>query len=160
MRKQILSILVLAALFGLFALAGAEAMPMTWGSPADGEGSPALAAALSLIPMPVALGQFYAGDWGAGLAFSFVEVAEVATMATVFAYEGGAMMYGGKPIQSWSTTGQTVFFSALGGFILTKFVDAFVAASTVEAVNKKNAAPKVSLALEGKGVGMSLAFSL
>jgi len=160
MRKRILPILVVAVLLGLFALIETGAMPMAWGSPGDGEGSPALAAALSLIPMPVALGQFYAGNWGAGLAFSFVEVAEVATMATVFAYEGGTMMYRGVPIQNWSTTGQVVFFSALGGFIVTKFIDAFVAASTVEAVNRKNAAAKVSLVVEGHGVGMSVAFSL
>jgi hypothetical protein len=125
MKKRVFLVLTLAVLFGLFALSEAEAMPIFWGWPGGMEASPTLAALLSLIPVPAALGQFYAGSWGAGLAFSFLEVAEVATAAVVFTYEGGAMMYGGVPIQSWSSTGQVVFFSALGGFVLTKFVDAF-----------------------------------
>jgi hypothetical protein len=156
--KRIFSILVV--LFGLFALSEAEAMPMFGGSQGDGKASPALAALLSLMPVPAALGQFYAGDWGTGLAFSLVEVAEVATMAAAFAYEGGSMMYGGVPIRSWSTTGQVIFFSALGGFVLTKFVDAFVAASTVDARNRKNDEAEVSVIVLGHGVGISLAFKL
>jgi hypothetical protein len=130
------------------------------GLPGDGEPSPAVAALLSLLPAPVALGQFYAGDWKAGIAFSFAEAAEVATAVAVFAYEGGSMMSGGVPVQSWSTTGQAIFFSALGGFVLTKFVDAFVAASTVDAINRRNADARVSLVIRGNGVGMSLAFRL
>ncbi len=160
MKKRVFLILALAVLFGLFALSSAEAMPMFWGWPGDGEASPALAALLSLMPVPAALGQFYAGDWGAGIAFSFLEVAEVVTAGAVFVYQGGDMMYGGVPIRSWSTTGQVVFFSALGGFVLTKFVDAFIAASTVDAFNRRNADAKVSLVVRDHEVGMSLALRL
>lgn len=160
MKKRVFPIFILAMLFGLFALSSAEAMPMFWGWPGDGAPSPALAALLSLMPVPAALGQFYAGDWGAGIAFSSLEVAEVVTAAIVFVYERGAMMYGGVPIQSWSTTGQVVFFSALGGFVLTKFVDAFTAASTVDAINQENADAKVRLVVSDHEVGMSLAFRL
>ncbi len=95
-----------------------------------------------------------------GLAFSFLEVTEVTTAAVVVVYEGGGMMRGGVPIESWSPTGQVVFFSALGGFILTKFVDALVAASTVDAINRKNADANVSLVVNDREVGVSLAFSL
>ncbi len=160
MQKRVFLVLVFAVLLGFAALSEAGAMPMFWGWPAGTEASPSLAALLSLIPMPVALGQFYAGSWGAGLAFSFLEVTEVTTAAVVFVYEGGGMMSGGVPVESWSTTGQVVFFSALGGFILTKFVDAFVAASTVDAINRKTAGAKVSLVVNDREVGVSLAFSL
>ena len=160
MKKRLFLVLTVAVLFGLLALSGAEAMPMFWGWPGGREASPTLAALLSLLPVPAALGQFYAGSWGAGLAFSLLEVAEVATAAVVFVYEKGAMMYGGVPIQSWSATGQVVFFSALGGFVLTKFVDAYIAASTVDDVNRKSADAKVSLVVRDHEVGVSLAFSL
>jgi hypothetical protein len=158
--KRIFPILILVMLFALFASSEAEAMPISRESPGYGEAKPALAALLSLLPVPAALGQFYAGEWGAGLAFSLVEVTEVATMAAAFAYEGGSMMYGGVPIRSWSTTGQVIFFSALGGFVLTKFVDAFVAASTVDARNRKNGDAEVSVVVSGHEVGVSLAFRL
>lgn len=160
MTKRLAAVLILGVALGLFALSEAGAMPMFWGSPADGDGSPALAAVLSLTPMPVALGEFYAGDWRAGLAFSLLEVAEVATASIVYYYEGGRMMYGGVPVQSWSTTGQIVFFSAIGGYILTKFVDAFAAASTVEAINRAKADTRVSLVVRQNEVGISVAFGI
>ena len=87
MRKKVVVIPVLVVAAGLLAISKPGAMPMFWGSPAGGEGSPALAALLSLAPVPAALGQFYAGDWKAGLAFSFLETAEVAAASVVFAYE-------------------------------------------------------------------------
>ena len=160
MKKRVFLVLVFAVLFGFSALSEAGAMPMFWGWSGGIEASPTLAALLSLLPVPAALGQFYAGSWRGGLAFSFLEVAEVATAVVVLTYEGGAMMHGGVPVQSWSTTGQVVFFSALGGFVLTKFVDAFIAASTVDAINKKNADAKVSLVVRDHEIGMSLAVSL
>lgn len=134
---------VLVILFiGLFAIAvqpKAEAMPM-WGDWFyNGEKSPATAAVLSLIPMPIAFGQFYAGDWKTGILFSFVETAEMATMIGVGAYEGTTMMRGGGT-REWDNTGQVVFFSALGSFVLTKFVDAFTAGLAAEDYNKRNLA--------------------
>ena len=70
------------------------------------------------------------------------------------------MMYSGVPVQSWSTTGQVVFFSAIGGFILTKFVDALTAASKVDAMNRTKAGARGSLMVRGREVGVSLAFMI
>jgi hypothetical protein len=159
-KKRAVVVLFLSVAFGFFALSETEAMPLFWGSPAGGVGSPALAAVLSLTPMPVALGQFYAGDWKAGLAFSLLEAAEGAAAAAVFTYEGGRMMYGGVPLQSWSATGQTVFITAVGAFILTKFVDAFIAASTVDAINRASADARVSLLVKDRNVVMSFALRI
>jgi hypothetical protein len=81
-------VIFLVVLFGIFALPVAESMPMFGGWFDSGERSPAVAALLSLIPMPIAFGQFYAGDWATGLLFSFVETAEAATTIGVAVYEG------------------------------------------------------------------------
>jgi hypothetical protein len=158
MKKRVFLVFIFAIALGSFALSEAGAMPMFLGWPADGEASPAIAALLSLLPVPVALGQFYVGGWRAGLAFSFLEVAEAVTAATVFVYEGGAMMYGGVPIKAWDNTGQIVFISALGSFIVTKLVDAFIAASTADANNRKNADAKVSLVMRDHEVDLSFAY--
>jgi len=58
------------------------------------------------------------------------------------------MMFGGVPIRNWSSTGQVVFYSSLGGFILTKFVDAFTAAMIANAHNKSIPEADVSLVLQ------------
>ncbi len=157
MKARGVLVLCVAA-FGLLALPGAGAMPFFMGGPGGWEASPALAALLSLVPVPVAVGQFYAGDWASGLLFSFLETAEAATAVGAFLYEGGAPMYAGVPFQRWDVTGQTVFVSAVGGFILTKFVDAFLAASAAEASNRKLTASRVSLDVRDQGVGLSFGF--
>lgn len=48
-------------------------------------------------------------------------------------------------IERWNPTRQVVFFCAIGGFVLTKFVDAFIAASIVDTAKGKKADAKVSL---------------
>lgn len=156
--KSIFLVMLFVVLFGIFALAGAEAMPMFWGWSDSGERSPAVAALLSLIPMPLAFGQFYAGDWATGLLFSFLETAEFATTIGVVVYEGSTMMYGGILISDWDKTSQVVFLSALGSFVLTKFVDAFIAALTVDADNKKQSGGKVSLVVRDREVGLSFGY--
>ncbi len=105
--------------------------------------------------MPIAFGQFYAGDWSTGLLFSLVETAEMATMGGMALSEGGSMMSGGVPIRNWSSTGQVVFYSSLGGFILTKVVDAFTAAMIANAHNKSIPDADVSLVLQDQAVGLS-----
>jgi hypothetical protein len=157
-KKRVVLVLIFAIVLGFFALSEAGAMPMFLGWPADGEASPGLAALLSLLPVPVAVGQFYVGDWKAGLGFSSLEVAEAVTASVVFVYEGGAMMYGGVPIKDWDTTGQIVFLSALGGFLVTKLADAVIAASTAAANNRKNADVKVGLAVRDREVDLSFAY--
>jgi len=156
--KNHLLLLLLFAVFGLLALPGAQAMPMLGGWFGDGERSPAVAALLSLIPMPIALGQFYAGNWEGGLLFSFVETVEAATAVGVVVYEGGSMMGWGVPFKDWDATGQVVLVSAVGSFILTKFVDAFIAALSTEAHNTKQVAAKVSLAAGDHEVGLSFEY--
>ena len=157
-KKRAVLVLIFAIVLGFFALSEAEAMPTFWGWPADGEASPGLAALLSLSPMPVAMGQFYVGDWRAGLIFSSLEVAEAVIAGAVFVYEGGAMMDGGVPIKDWDTTGQIVFFSALGGYLVTKLADAVIAASTAEANIRKKMDAKVSLAVRDREVVLSIRY--
>ncbi len=109
MKSSLLLVMLFILLFGMFALSGAGAMPMSGAWSDNGKKSPAVAALLSLIPVPVAIGQFYDGNWSTRLLFSFLETAEMGTMMGVAVYD---------------STGQAVFFSSLGSFVLTKFVDA------------------------------------
>lgn len=158
MRRSFLTVFVFLAFFAALTVSGATAMPMLGGWSDNGEKSPAVAALLSLIPVPVAIGQFYAGDWKTGLVFSLVETAEMATMAGVALYEGGSMMHYGAPVRDWDATGQTVFFSALGSFVLTKFVDSLTAALIADAHNKSLPVADVSLVLGSRKVGLSFGF--
>jgi hypothetical protein len=124
----------------------------------SGERSPAVAALLSLTRMPIAFGQFYARDWATGLLFSFMETAEAATTVGVVVYEGTTMMHGGVPIRHWDSTGQAVFFSALGSFIITKFVDALAAGMAVDAYNKRQSAGRVSLVVRDREIELSFGY--
>jgi hypothetical protein len=157
-KKRMFLVLIFAIMLGFLSFSEAGAMPMFWGWPADGEASPGLAALLSLLPVPVAAGQFYVGDWRAGLAFTSIEVAEAVTATAVFVYEGGAMMGRGVAIKNWDTTGQIVFVSALGGLFVTKLVDAVFAASTADAKNRNNSDAKISLAARNNEVDLSIAY--
>lgn len=163
MKRSLLIVMLSLALLGAFATSEATAMPMNGGMSGGwsdtAQKSPATAALLSLIPVPVAIGQFYVGDWTTGLLFSFLETAEVATTIGVAVYEGGSMMYGGVPIRNWDATGQAVFFSSLGGFVLTKFVDALTAALLADMHNKNLTGAEVSLVIRDREVGLSFDYS-
>jgi hypothetical protein len=159
-KKTIVPVLLLAVIIGGAAPARAHAMPMFWAWTEGGGTSPAVAALLSLTPVPVAFGEFYAGSWGAGLAFSFLEVAELATAGAVLVYEGGAMMYGGVPLPGWSATGQVVFLSAVGSFVLTKFIDAFAAASAAQDRGRRASDTRLGMVVRDGGVGVELALRL
>ena len=156
MKSSLLLVMLFILLFGTFALSGAGAMPMFGAWSDNGEKNPAVAALLSLIPVPVAIGQFYDGDWSTGLLFSFLETGEMGTMIGAAIYEGGSMMYGGVPIRNWDGTGQVVFFSSLGSFVFTKFADALTAALIADDHNRNLPAAKVSLVLRDGALGLSL----
>ncbi|MGD0725296.1 MAG: hypothetical protein ABSB63_07005 [Spirochaetia bacterium] len=158
MKNSMFPAILFVVLSGIVALPEAESMPMFGGWFDSGERSPAVAALLSLTPMPIAFGQFYAGDWATGLLFSFVETAEAATTIGVVVYEGTTMMHAGVPIRDWDSTGQVVFFSALGSFVITKFVDALTAGLAADAYNKKQSAGKVSLVVRDREVGLSFGY--
>lgn len=158
MRNFSFVVMLLIVLLGLFVPAGTEAMPMFGARFDSGQRNPAIAALLSLVPVPIALGQFYAGDWAMGLVFSAVETAEMGTTAGVAVYEGSTMMAGGVAIRDWDRTGQVVFFSALGSFVLTKFVDAFTAALSADAYGRNHPVAEVSLAVREREVGLILGF--
>lgn len=154
--RKIIGIAVFILLAGVLAVSPASAMGHLWGW-YGAERSPAVAALLSLMPMPLALGQFYVGDWGAGLLFTFLETAGLATAMTVALLESPDIMHDWVPLTQWDVTGKVVFFSALGGFVLIKFVDAFTAGLSAESLNRRLREARVSLILGERGVGMAFA---
>ncbi len=93
-----------------------------------------LAVLLSLQPMPISLGHFYNGNWGAGLLFTIGEALLAATsMGTMMAetvdtmrHDPGSM----NPVSNWSAEGQAVFFSSLAAYVAIKVVDAVSAGLT------------------------------
>ena len=90
-----------------------------------------LAVLLSLQPLPVALGQFYLGDWRKGLLFTAGETLFMGTAIGIMMWENSDMMHGDHagitPIRDWSQLSQVIFFSSLGGYLVTKLIDVIAA---------------------------------
>ncbi|MGQ9629089.1 MAG: hypothetical protein ACUVXI_02090 [bacterium] len=157
MGKFIFVIFAVAALLGVLGVAETDAAMLWghWGWWYGGEKSPALAAGLSLLPPPIALGQFYAEDWRKGLIFSAAETALATTAIGVLVYEYSDPMQRGKSIREWEETSQAVFVSAVGGYIATKFFDAYIAALSAEEYNAKLRG-SLELSPDGRRLGLSL----
>ena len=131
-----------------------ESLSMTQQIPADdvdhfstdgGEKNPALAAVLSIVPTPLALGQFYVGNWRRGLLFSFGELVLSGTaMGTMMVQNmhprlndrHGHRHAGMTSFRDWDQTAQVLFVGSLSAFVVTKFVDAILAASEAEKMAK------------------------
>ncbi len=90
-----------------------------------------MAVLLSLQPLPVALGQFYLGDWRKGLLFTAGETLFMGTAIGIMMWENSDMMHGNHagitPIRDWSQLSQVIFFSSLGGYLVTKLIDVITA---------------------------------
>lgn len=127
------------------ALASAEMMmPMMMGH--GHERSPGLAAVLSLTPMPIDFGNFYAENWGWGVGYTVGEVA-VFTPMVVLAASSGWGHHNAQDDDEWTREEAVAFYSLLGGFVVLKTVAAIHAARATEAYNAHRAAhPTATLA--------------
>ena len=108
----------------------------------DGEGkSPALAALLSMQPLPVAIGNFYSGNWERGIIYSTAELALFIPAANLLGRNGWGFgmhnnyknNYNNQP--SWTNQERNQFYYLLTGYIVVKLISAFDAGYSAEAMN-------------------------
>ncbi len=135
-----------------------------WGFDGDKK-SPSLAAALSLQPLPIALGQFYVGDWEKGILYTTAEVALAIPAVALLSKNRGwghrSYYYYDDPYrQTWTDAERERFYYLAGGYLLVKIVSAFDAGYSAERYNRSN--DKVSLRYDEQtnsyGLSMKLPF--
>lgn len=113
------------------------------GNLASAERSPALAAVLSLQPLPVDFGSFYAGNWERGILYTVAEVAMFIPAMVLMSENGsswghhGSYPYDGNDEyrSSWTSSERKKFYYLLSGYVLVKLVSAFDAGYSVERQN-------------------------
>ena len=117
-------------------MGGSMRWPWSGGMMMQPRANSSLAVLLSLQPMPIALGQFYVGDWRKGLLFTAGEALFMGTAMGITMWENRDMMHGDHvgmtPISEWSQLSQVVFFSSLGGYLVTKLIDVIAAGNGAE----------------------------
>ena len=94
-----------------------------------GPKSPGVAALLSLQPMPVDFGNFYVDDWGKGIIYTSLELSMF--ISGMFIMSDSYMHHNGNN-NGWTDNQRVWFYSLLTGYVLTKVISAYDAASTAE----------------------------
>jgi hypothetical protein len=118
--------------------------------------SPGLAAALSLTPMPVDLGNFYAESPGWGVAYTVVELGAFVPMMAL-AVDGGMHHANDR----WTEGERAAFYGLLGGYVAVKAVAALHATLHARTYNTHVAAVHeraLSVAPMPNGVALALRF--
>jgi len=111
---------------------------------ASSKKSPAIAAALSLQPLPVDLGSFYAGNWERGIVYTAAEIALFVPAVVLLAENSNwghhrydAYYYGDPARRTWTNADRNRFYYIVGGYFLIKVISAFDAGLSVEHQNAK-----------------------
>lgn len=165
--RKILTSLICLALFSLtVSMASGQMMPdMTGrGHWLDSEKNPSVAALLSLQPMPLALGNFYADDWAKGILYTTVEVGLVIPSIVLLSdrfmnhmdhmnhhHEGSEESHG-ESGESWTDAERVWFISLVTGYILTKVMSAYDAASSVEKQRRREQRVSTQIMEQTSGV--------
>lgn len=159
MKKTFAIVAVAALILGLAQAVSAQPGPgmhWWWGG---AEKSPSAAALLDLVPMPVAVGHFYTGDWQGGLLFSAGETLLATTMVGVALYEpfrtNPSTFPMGPMFSNWTDTGKIVFLSAVAGYIGLKFWSAYDAGVKADEYNAKLKTGEIKPFLEDGSVGIT-----
>jgi|GEM_PF-5151692 hypothetical protein len=94
--------------------------------------SPGIAALLSIQPMPVAIGNFYADDWGKGIIYTTVELGLFIPLMTVMGDGHMGHSHYDETDHEWTDNDRTLFYSLLSGYVAVKIISAFDAGHSVE----------------------------
>ncbi len=101
----------------------------------SGKLDPGVAAGLSIQPMPVALGQFYTGDWQRGIIYTSLEVA-IAIPGMILLSGRGHHTWQDEQ-NEWTDSEKREFIYLLSGYFLIKTISAFDAGYSAERHNAK-----------------------
>jgi hypothetical protein len=126
--------------------------------------NPAIAAALSLQPLPVDLGGFYAGNWERGAIYTAAEIA-LFIPTVVFVAENfnwghhryDSYYYATANRKTWTDAERNRFYYFVGGYFLVKLISAFDAGYSVE---RHNAHLSVGYDERRQSLGFSLAIPI
>jgi len=162
--RGVVSIGILASAV-LLAVGAVEAqhgmMGMEMRIPISREKSPGIGALLSLTPLPVALGNFYAGDWERGVLYTTIEVALAIPGIVMLAERYGHHHmwhdenHDDHDHEGWSKGERARFTYLVTGFVVAKLVSALDAGYSIERQNRR-----VSLGLGEHHGGLSLALRM
>ena len=98
--------------------------------------SPGLAVALSLQPLPIDFGNFYAENLGWGIACTAVEVS---LMMPMMWFVGRHMDHNEVGDSSWSSGERTGMVGLMAGYVLVKLIAALNAGHTAQELNRRSA---------------------
>lgn len=125
---------------------------------ASSKKSPAIAAALSLQPLPLDLGSFYAGNWERGIVYTAAEIALFVPAVVLLAENSNwghhrydAYYYGDPARRTWTDADRNRFYYIVGGYLLIKVISAFDAGYSVERQNAR-----LSIGYDEKSKSLSL----
>lgn len=104
---------------------------------------PALAALLSIQPLPVDLGNFYTGNWKRGILYTTAETALIIPAMILLgrnSWSWGMHNYSNYSSadirRSWTTEERNQFYYLLVGYIAVKIISAFDAGYSAEKYNQ------------------------
>lgn len=107
------------------------------------EKDPATAALLSIQPLPVAIGNFYTGNWERGIVYTTAELALFIPAAVLLSRNNWGMgmhnySYYNNYYEDrrWTRSERNQFYYLLGGYILVKIISAFDAGYSAEIYNE------------------------
>lgn len=114
--------------------------------------SPGLAVALSLSPLPVDFGNFYAENLGWGMGYT---VAEVFLMTPMMWFAGGHMGHGSGETRRWSDGERHATIALLSGYVAVKLIAGVHAGFAARDFNRPQSAVAYAgfTPLTGGGVG-------
>lgn len=108
----------------------------------DKRKDPAIAALLSIQPLPVAFGNFYTGNWERGIIYTTAELALFIPAAILLGrnnWRWGMHDYAYSDYsdnRNWTSTERNQFYYLLAGYVVIKIVSAFDAGYSAENINR------------------------
>jgi hypothetical protein len=103
---------------------------------------PAIAALLSIQPLPVAFGNFYTGNWERGIIYTTAELALFIPAAILLGRNNwgwGMHNYSYSDYtdnRRWTSNERTQFYYLLAGYVVVKIISAFDAGYSAEIYNQ------------------------
>ena len=124
--------------------------------------SPAMAAALSLQPLPMDLGSFYAGNWERGIVYTAAEIVLFVPAIILIAEKSnwghhryGSYYYVESSRKTWTNAERNRLYYFAGGYFLIKVISAFDAGYSVERQNAR-----LSIGYDEKSGSLNLSLAI